>query len=119
MKKINRRSYSGKNNPAWKGGRIYDKEGYVLLLMKDHPNCNPKGYIREHRIVVEKSIGRFLTRKENVHHINGKKDDNRIENLLLFSSNSLHKQYEEKTNYENKKGELYKWNNRLVVRGNE
>ena len=70
--------------------RIYDEDGYILLRIKDHPNSNPNGYIREHRVVLEESLGRLLRREELVHHVNGVRDDNRIENLLLLSSQSEH-----------------------------
>lgn len=83
----------GKNHYNWKDVKL-DKDGYVLINMPDHPNCNPNGYVREHRIVMEKYIGRYLDRKEVVHHINGIKNDNRIENLELFTSNSKHMKHE-------------------------
>lgn len=73
---------TGENNPCWKGGRI-KQDGYVLIKMRNHPNCNSQGYIKEHRLVMEKHLGRYLTKNEIVHHINGIKDDNRIENLVL------------------------------------
>jgi len=75
----------GKNNPHWNGGRYIDKEGYVYVPAPEHPNKDKRGYIREHRLVVEQKIGRPLERWEVVHHINHNRADNRIENLELVS----------------------------------
>jgi len=77
-------SRSAEKNPAWKGGIRY-AHGYRFLLRHEHPHANDKGYIQEHRLVIEKFLGRYLTSKEKVHHINGNKLDNRIENLTLLS----------------------------------
>lgn len=68
----------------WNGG-IYINRGYRKLLRPNHPNADIDGYVLEHRLVMEKSIGRLLTKDEEVHHINGNKTDNRIENLQLLS----------------------------------
>ena len=73
---------------------ILNEEGYVLVPGDKHKNAHKNGYILEHRLVMEKCIGRYLTRKEVVHHINGIKDDNRIENLMLFKSSAEHTIYE-------------------------
>jgi hypothetical protein len=75
----------GEGNPNWKGGRYIDKHGYILVMNKEHPFANNMGYVREHRLVVEKAIGRFLTKGEVVHHINHVRNDNRLENLQLLS----------------------------------
>jgi len=80
----------GSKNARWKGGRYITKFGYVLIKAHGHPFLNKMGYIQEHRLVIEKHIGRYLTRKEVVHHINGIKTDNRIENLMLLPSLSAH-----------------------------
>jgi hypothetical protein len=85
---------SGNGNPSWKGGRIFDAEGYVLVKMRKHPNANSLGYVREHRLVMEEYIGRYLKRNEVVHHRNKKRADNRIENLRLFSGNGKHLKHE-------------------------
>ena len=65
-------------------------EGYILTRCPNHPFCNKKGYVREHRLVMEKKINRYLSPKERVHHINEIKDDNRIENLQLFANHIEH-----------------------------
>jgi len=77
-------------NPSWKGGRMRDKHGYVLVHMPEHPNANRHGYVREHRVVMEQKLGRFLDRKEVVHHFDGTTDNNVPENLGLFRSNGEH-----------------------------
>lgn len=72
----------------WKGGRSLTR-GYVRIYIPEHPN-NCDGYVFEHRLVMEKHLGKYLNRKEVVHHINGIRNDNRIENLKLLSSNGKH-----------------------------
>ena len=84
------RNTRGPNNPAWNGGRILDKDGYVLLWMPGHPEANRHGYVREHRIVMARSLGRPLRPEEVVDHRNDVRDDNRPENLRLFASNGEH-----------------------------
>ena len=75
---------SGGNNGMWKGGISKSGEGYIKLLVPSHPN-NQQGYVQEHRLIMEKKLGRYLTKNEIVHHINHNKKDNRIENLLLMT----------------------------------
>lgn len=83
------RGRKGDQHPAWKGGRVVRGDGYVALRMPDHPDADVKGYISEHRFVAEQKIGRRLMPFEQVHHINGIKDDNRPENLVVLT----HKQH--------------------------
>ena len=81
----------GANNPAWRGGRKYHSRGYIFVYSPHHPRRNVDNYVLEHRLVMEGYIGRFLLPEEVVHHINGILDDNRIENLILFPSQSVHR----------------------------
>ncbi len=84
----------GENNPRWKGGRTIDSYGYVLIHAPDHPYANNRGYVKEHRLIMEQKIGRYLCPWEVVHHHNEIKDDNRPENLDLFSSGADHTRFE-------------------------
>jgi uncharacterized protein (DUF1330 family) len=81
---------SGCKNPAWRGGRKIHESGYIEIHIPIHPFSNSHGYMFEHRLVMEKHIGRYLLKSERVHHINGIKDDNRFENLMLFHNESAH-----------------------------
>lgn len=85
---------SGENHPLWKGGRCV-VNGYVWVYCPEHPNAKHQGYVLEHRLVMEKHLGRHLTREEVVHHENEDTQDNRIENLKLYASNSEHKKVHE------------------------
>jgi hypothetical protein len=80
-------AHQGKRSFAWKGGRHKDNNGYIQVWMPEHPNAKggrDKSYIAEHRLIMSNHLGRPLKPNENVHHINGKRDDNRIENLELW-----------------------------------
>jgi HNH endonuclease len=70
--------------------RRYDGNGYIVLYMPNHPYAAKNKRVKEHRYVIEQHIGRYLLPQEVVHHKNGIKDDNRIENLELLSNNSEH-----------------------------
>lgn len=65
-------------------GRKLSNKGYVLLCVKGHPNGDINGYVFEHRLMMEVELNRFLERDEVIHHLNGIKHDNRIENLQLM-----------------------------------
>jgi hypothetical protein len=78
------RTESGDSNSNWRGGRTRHKRGYILLWAPDHPRTGNGSYVFEHVLVMEKMLGRYLLPGENVHHLNGVKDDNRPENLELW-----------------------------------
>lgn len=65
-------------------GRTTDSSGYAHTYLPLHPRAI-NGRVREHIVVMEKKIGRLLLSGENVHHINGVRDDNRPENLELWT----------------------------------
>jgi hypothetical protein len=75
------RSYENRSkiNPS------VDKEGYVLLYLPEHPNASVNGQYSQHRLVMEQTLGRYLVKGENVHHKNGVRNDNRPENLEVWS----------------------------------
>lgn len=76
----------GENAGNWQGGRREMKSGYVYIYSSNHPYCTKSGYVMEHRLVVEEAIGRYLESYEVVHHKNGIKSDNRLENLELTTT---------------------------------
>jgi hypothetical protein len=71
---------AGRKNPCWRGGRRVDSGGYVRIWVGDDK------YEFEHKQIAEKALGRKLKKNERVHHINGKKDDNRNANLLICTN---------------------------------
>lgn len=79
------RAKRGVRGARWKGGRIL-RRGYVLIYRPDHhsiPEGSSRKYVLEHRLVMEEHLGRPLSRRETIHHKNGNRADNRIENLEL------------------------------------
>jgi len=82
----------GKKNSKWKGGKC-KHHGYILILQPDHPFATKLGYVREHRLIIEAQIGRYLKPEEAAHHLS-KKDDNRPHLLMAFKNNGIHKQFE-------------------------
>lgn len=75
----------GERHNNWKGGRLKTTFGYIRVYVPDHPN-NRFGYVLEHRLVMERKLGRYLTEEDVVHHINHNTSDNRIKNLQLTVS---------------------------------
>jgi len=90
--KITRPLQVGNKAPSWNGGVIY-KRGYVFIYSPNHPHNDCK-YVKRSRLNMEKKLSRYLKTNEIVHHINGIRDDDRIENLILTTRGehtSLHR----------------------------
>lgn len=85
------KSRTGELSPWYKCGELINTQGYREVLMpRDdffYGMANKYNYVREHRLVMAKHLGRCLHRWESVHHKNGDKLDNRIENLELTTKN--------------------------------
>lgn len=79
--------------PANFKGRIIKNTGYIYIFKSEHPYAMKDGYIAEHRLIAEKTLGRFLEPVETPHHLNEIKDDNRPENLFVFETDCKHKQF--------------------------
>lgn len=88
-------SRRGRSNHRWAGGRFKStRSGYILVWIdKDnpyHPMARKTSYVFEHRLVMARHLGRCLEPWEVIHHKNGIKDDNRLENLELLPSRLAH-----------------------------
>lgn len=92
---------SGPGHPEWKGGRQL-VGGYWYVYSPDHPMRTKAGYMLEHRLEMEKKLGRYLKRDEVVHHIDGNPQNNHPENLMVFQTNTHHLRSE-------LKGRVPKW----------
>ena len=81
--------FRGKQSPNWSGGRKKGRK-YISILSPKHPFSHKSGYIYEHRLVMEKKIGRYLNSAEVVHHIDRNTFNNHPSNLQLFSNQFNH-----------------------------
>ena len=81
------------NSPNWKGGRYIDAHGYVMVHVGKNLEVKSKweSYQKEHVVVMEEQLGRKLTKDECVHHIDGNRQNNKLENLVVIPSNKHHK----------------------------
>lgn len=85
------KSRIGSRAPNWKGGRRLNGNGYVLIYQPTHPVADRHGYIFEHRWVMEQKLERLLEQYEIVHHLDGNKQNNQPDNLVL-TRHGIHEQ---------------------------
>ncbi|KKM02247.1 hypothetical protein LCGC14_1786350 [marine sediment metagenome] len=94
-----RKRQIGEQSPGWKGGRNHHTEGYIgvhvprddfFFPMAPKPIGRYGGYVMEHRLVMARYLNRCLLPWEIVHHKNGVREDNRLENLELLPSRKFH-----------------------------
>jgi hypothetical protein len=76
--------------PRWKSGRSVTALGYVEIYVPFHPYASRRGRVYEHRLVMERFLGRFLDPSEVVHHIDEDRGNNAFENLMLFPNSAEH-----------------------------
>lgn len=79
--------YMGRDHPNWRGGRKTDERGYVRVWV------DKRRWRYEHRLVMEKHLGRKLNKSEIVHHIDRNKSNNNLDNLMLFPNSGAHIKY--------------------------
>lgn len=80
-------SKKGGLNQRWNGGRILDSHDYIAIKLQAndffYPMVDHQGYVEEHRLIMARHLGRCLWSWEFIHHKNGNKHDNKLENLEL------------------------------------
>ena len=110
MREKYRQSKLGAKNPNWQGGRTITVQGRIKILKPEHPRADKSGYVFRSIVVMEGKVGRYVSRKEVVHHISGNKIDDRPENLWLFKNTNVHLSYHRNQDltYEIWAGRIYK-----------
>lgn len=83
-----RKSVRGSNNVMWSGGVKY-RAGYKLLYLPEHPRA-VGGYVREHILIAEKALGKYIDKKHPIHHVDGNAANNTNDNLVICENQGYH-----------------------------
>ena len=99
LRRLGVKSKRGRGSPLeknffWQGGVRTDTDRYVMVRVSDHPCRTHDGYVREHRLVMERLLGRYLLPAESVHHKDGDPANNDPANLMLFATHAEHMRHE-------------------------
>lgn len=78
----------GEKGSNWNGGKRRTAKGYIQVKSPNHPRADMNGYVMEHILVFEEKTGLIVPLNCCIHHLNGIKDDNRIENLCMMENGS-------------------------------
>jgi predicted DNA-binding protein YlxM (UPF0122 family) len=82
---------AGDRNPSWRGGRIKNTAGYILVYQPNHPLANNQGYVRRNALVACEKEDRILEKGELVHHIDMNTENDDPGNLYVCKGNSEHR----------------------------
>lgn len=93
LKTVHCGSRTGPESAHWTGGRT-QRKGYWYVQAPGHPYRTKQGVVAEHRLVMEKKLGRYLLPGEVCHHIDGNRENNAPENLMVFHTNATHLKHE-------------------------
>ena len=102
--RVPRPTIQGEKNPHWAGGKASESHGYQYVhlasLKPETRNlvetmATKAGYVLEHRLVMAQKLNRPLSKREQVHHINGDKTDNRPENLMIHDDRTHSRKHRE------------------------
>lgn len=75
----------GDNGSKWNGGVRTTSHGYRQIFKPEHPRADSMGYVMEHIVVFESESGITIPKNCCIHHLNGNKSDNRIQNLCMMT----------------------------------
>lgn len=76
----------GSRHHRWNDSKIMSPNGYPMIRVgRTHPLADPNGYVMEHILVVASALGREAISGKVIHHVDGDRTNNRIENLMLLT----------------------------------